>query len=288
MTPPDSLLALAAAALTGVAAALFVHFLKPIWDDLTSRHLAEKIEEMERVYLDPSRIPIYMRLWGIALVALPLVMWLVFGLPLIAVFVAFLLYRMPRGMARMRIRRQRSHLRDQLVSGCTNLANTSRAGLSLPEGFEAVAAESPEPLASELRRVVGEFNRGRPFPEALRESQQRLSLESYTLFTAALLVCMDRGGKITEALDRISQSLQENQRLERKREADTASGRRVVAILAVTPAAFLCILSVLDPDGAMLIFTTLLGQIILSLVAVMDYVSVIWARSILQLDSAAR
>ncbi len=38
-------------------------------------------------------------------------------------------------------------------------------------------------------------------------------------------------GKITDALERISRSLQENQRLERKMEADTASGRKVIIIL---------------------------------------------------------
>lgn len=288
MSPPNLPLALLAVTLTGVATALFVWYLAPVWDQLTSHHLTEQLDQMRRLHIDTSEIPIYMRLWGVALVAGPAVLWVVAEQPLMAVLAAFLIYRAPKAIVRGRIQRQRTALRDQLVSACTNLANTARAGLALPAGFESVGNEAPHPLSAELRRVVFDFKGGRPFADTLRESQHRLNLESYTLLTAALLVCLDRGGKVTEALDRIGHSLQENQRLERKREADTATGRRTVSILALAPFGFLAMFGSFFGEGTKLLFTTLVGQIVLCIVAVLDYVSVIWARSILGLDTAER
>lgn len=286
-TSPDPLLCLACVA-SGVATGVLLWSLRPVWDALTARYVADLTPQLHNLQLDTSWLPVYLRIWGVLLLGVPLLVAVWLEQPLLAVLVAFLLYRAPRTLTRMRIRTQRVRLRDQLVTACVNLANTSRAGLALPQGLETIIPETPVPLAGEFRRIVGEFHRGRPFPQALREVQKRLELEPFSLLTAALLVCLERGGKVTDALDRISKSLLENQRLERKREADTASGRKVVRILALTPPTFLCLFALLDPEGTSLLFTTIPGQMILAVVALLDYVSVRWASALLKSDAAAR
>lgn len=281
-------LAILSSVLVGVAVGMAVHFLKPVYDAMTARYTADLTPRLQQAYVDTSDVPAYMRLWGVALLAVPAVLWLVAGIPILAILAALLIYRLPRMVMRARIRRQRTLIRNQLVSACVNLANTARAGMALPQGLQAIIPETPEPLVSEFRRITGEFEAGRPFPDALRAGQERLRMETFTLFVAAVLVCLERGGKVTDALDRISRSLQENQRLERKREADTASGRRVVLILAMTPIAFLALFTGIDPDGMSPVYTTTAGQMILGIVAVLDYLSVMWAQAILKLDTAAR
>ena len=99
---------------------------------------------------------------------------------------------------------------------------------------------------------------------------------------------MERGGRITEALERISRSLQENQRLERKLEADTESGRKVVVMLAAFPAVFLGLFYFLNPEGTALLFTTILGQVVLVFVIVMVYAAVRWANRILTSGCVAK
>mgnify|MGYP007026956784 CR=1 FL=1 len=46
----------------------------------------------------------------------------------------------------------------------------ARAGLSLAQGIENVAQETPEPLATELHRIVRDYRGGRPLPR--REGAQ--------------------------------------------------------------------------------------------------------------------
>jgi len=272
----------------GVTVALGLYWLLPYLDQLTALYVQDLTPKLKAGYVSTKYLHIYLRIWVIALVVTPVVLMVVLHQWLLGMFVTYLIFILPRGVGQRVINNQRIKMRDQLVRGCINLANCVRAGMTLQQGLEGILPETPEPLASEFRRIVGEFKQGRPFQEAFRDSLNRLLLESYKLFGNAILICLERGGKVTVALDQISKNLLENQRLERKREADTASGQKVVGILAVTPAAFLALFSLLDPSGTSLIFTTILGQIILATVAVLDYFSVRWARSILQLDAGAR
>jgi tight adherence protein B len=266
------------------AAALFVHFARPIWDGIARRHIADLTPAMRDLNMDASKLPAYLRWWGVAMLAAGVLVAVAFGSPLLAIPTIFIIYQAPRFLVRSQIARRRILLRDQMVGACTALANTARAGLALPQGLEAVAPETPEPLAAEFRRTNHDFQRGRPFADCLRDAQKRLNLDGFTLFASAILVCLERGGKVTEALERIGRSLQEHQRLERKLEADTASGRKVVLILAFCPAIFLAGFYLLDPAGTGLIFTTLVGQITLVVVGILVYVSVQWARRILGLN----
>jgi tight adherence protein B len=282
---PEWLLA-AGSLVLALAVALLAWRIQPLWDRVTERTIADLSPAMRDLNLDVSVLPGYLRLWTLALLLTGLLFLLVLRMPLLAVPALILVYRSPRFLLRGRIRKQRIQLRDQLVTACVALANTARAGMALAQGLESIAPETAEPLATELRRINADFQRGRPLADALRATRDRLDLDSFTLFATAILVCLERGGRITEALDRISRSLQENQRLERKLDADTASGRKVLVMLALAPLGFMMLFGMVDPDSTQLLFSTAAGQVILIIVIVLVYLSVRWARSILKLNAA--
>ncbi len=122
------------------------------------------------------------------------------------------------------------------------------------------------------------------WPMRFADGRDRLKLDSFSLFAAALLVSIERGGQITDVLERIDRSLQENQRLERKLQADTESGRQVVFILSIFPFVFLGMFYFLNPDGTFLLFNTLPGQLVLLAIMTLVYVSVRWANRILTVN----
>lgn len=268
-----------------LAAALAAHWLWPMWAGFCRRRFERFLPEWTAVGLDAEQLLAWAQRCAVGLTAALLVSTLVLGMPGLGVLLAIVIVALPALVVRTLIRRRRALLRDQLVSACQGLSNAARAGLSLPQGLEAVSAETPAPLAVDLRRIVSEYQRGRTLADTLQETQQRLRLESFTLFSSAVLICLDRGGRLTDALDRIAASLQDNQRLRRKLEADTASGRKVVLILGLFPFLFLGGFYLLDPESTALIFQTLPGQLVLVLVCVLDAVGVLWARKIMKLDA---
>lgn len=273
----------AASGAAGLAVATGLTALTPLWDAYTRSRVEDLSAGLRAVRMDTAGLPAAMRWWGGALFATAVVL-LILGLPILIPPALFLIFIAPRYWLGALIRRRRTLLRDQMAVAGVALANTARAGLSIAQGLESIVPETPEPLATELRQVVNEFHRGRPLPEALTAAKDRLNLDGFTLFVSAVLACLERGGRVTDALDGISRSLAEAQRLERKIEADTASGRKVVILLSVFPALFLMGFGLIDPEGTSLLFTTVIGQIVLVVVAVLMFLSAKLSQRILNLD----
>ncbi|MEX2092223.1 MAG: type II secretion system F family protein [Pirellulales bacterium] len=255
-----------------------------VWDEVTRRFIADITPQLDSLSIDRSQLSGYFRIWGLSLVAAFVGVAFVLGMPPVALAAVYMVYAAPRIILDFMIRRRRALLRDQMVAATIALANTSRAGLSLAQGLESVGNETPEPLASELRRIVREYKHGRPLAEAIRATKERLMVDSFTLFSAAVLVSLERGGRITDALERISHSLQETQRIERKLEVDTASGKKVVYILTAFPLFFLGMSYLMNPAGTATVFQSLIGQFVLLVVIGLCYFSFRWSQKILAIE----
>jgi tight adherence protein B len=262
---------------------LFAWWNVTLWDRFAEWLVADFTGQMRSVSMDTSNLPLYLRWWGFAMVG-TFIVSLLLGIPLIGLAVVFLIYIAPRYALEYIIARRRSLLRDQMVGASMAMANAARAGLALAQALETISTETPQPLAAEFRHITQDYGRGRPLPDALRDAKDRLVLDGFTLFTSAILTCLDRGGRITDALERISKSLQENQRLERKLEADTATGRKVVILLTVFPVVFLLGFYLMDPSATGILFSTVLGQLVVVAVLALAYGAAHWARKILTIE----
>lgn len=253
------------------------------WLWWAQKYVADLTPRLEELNVPLERLPRYLTLWGLAMLGIA-VLGLILGMIPVALVTLYLLYVAPRLIINALISRRQTLLRNQMVNACVNLANTAKAGLSLPQGLAVVANESPQPLQDELKRIVHQYNAARPLPAVITEAKNRLKLDSFTLFANTILISLERGGRITDALENISKSLEENERLERKISADTASGRRIVVTLAVFPFVYLLLFLFLDYDNTSLLFTQLVGQLTLVAVAVIVYISVRWSNRILNIE----
>lgn len=267
-----------------LAVASLVLISGPAWDHMTKWRFKPLEEEMERLRIDTSRLWFYLRLWGLSLWGIIVVVGWMLHMWILAVTALALAYFAPYFMLKRIVARRRERLRDQMVGTAIGLANAARAGLSLAQAVEGICEDSPDPIRGELRRIVFDWHRGRPLMESIRETQERLDIDAFTLFALAIEASMERGGNVSQALERISFSLSENQRLERKLEADTASGRKLVVILAAFPFVFLGGFYLLDPTGTSLLFETIAGQMILFVVIALVAGSAYWCSKILAIE----
>ncbi len=277
-------LLLFSSALWFAAAYLFARRIGPIWDGVTRKYVADLSPLLRALSFDQQAQDKYLRWWGIAMAATFLFFAIPLQLAIVGLGMTYLVFVAPRYLLQALIAKRRAALRDQMVRCAIALSNTTRAGLSLAEGMAVVAAESPDPLGRELRRIAADYKAGRPLAQALREVQVRLNLESFTLFASAVIICMERGGRVTYALERLGEGLQELQRLERKLEVDTASGRRLALVLGAFPFFFMAGFWVLDAESIGVLFGTVAGQCVLLLMGAIIYGAVVWCLKILQVD----
>lgn len=273
---------LAASACLGLAVACAVDPFVAGWDRLACAWHADLLAAMESLRMDRGHLVGLFRLWGVSVVAVLLVIGVFLGSPILAVPLAAGLVFAPRLWLRQAIESRRTLLRQQLAPAMTGLANTCRSGMPFAQGMKAVAAELAEPLRGEFDLIVNEHRGGRPLARSLEEARRRLGLEPFTLFAATVQTTLDRGGRVTDMLEKLAASLRELDRLERTMDAATASHRQTIFILALFPFFFLVGFLLIHPDGTKLMFTTPLGQVFLLAATGLVCAAVFWSQSLLQ------
>lgn len=271
--------------LMAAAAAIGFIYILPIWDRVARHRLGDLADRFVALGYSASSVRDVMRMWGMAMAAIPFFFWQILGMAPVALLATAGMFVLPPLVGGYLIKRRETLLRDQLVSTTLSLSNAAKAGFNLRDGMALVAEEARPPLAGELKRIVADHDRGCPLVDAIETVQQRLAIESFTLFSVAIRVAVDRGGRLNEALRRISRSLVEHQRLERKMDADTSNGRYSALLMGLFPPFFVVLFHLLDPNSTTLLFTTLLGQVVITVVAILTYIGGRWAAKILTIDA---
>jgi tight adherence protein B len=267
-----------------IATGLSVYVLVPCWDYLAARQMGTLKDSFDRLGADGNKLRLFLRIWGLTFTAVVVVLGWLLRMPPLAVVAAGLLYMAPRHVLDYVVLRRKQVLSDQMVTAAVAIGNAVKAGLSIAQAIENVSRQIPLPLGSELTRIAVQFERGRPLKEAIEEVRHRLRLEAFTLFALAIEAALEHGGRVNESLSRISESLLDNQRLNRKLAAETSSGRQVVFILAAFPAVFGALMLLLDPHSTSLLFMTLAGQCVLAVAVLCVYAGACWAARIMRIS----
>ena len=198
-----------------------------------------------------------------------------------AVLIAAFLVSAPWYLLRRMAQRRREKIEDQLADAMVTLANAVRAGLSLAQSLEILASQCPKPINTEFHQIVAEYKLGRPLERTLIEAKNRLRSENFALFAAALMATHESGGRLNETVERIAESVLELQRLERKVQSETAQARKSAVYMAMAPAFILAVYWFVDPINTTLLFTKMVGQVLLATALVLNVIAYLWARVIL-------
>lgn len=245
---------------------------------IVERDLSEKLRRMR---VSTRNLHGYLVGWLIAIGAGFGGLWLVLDSLIFAVILAALLLATPWYIVRRLAERWRQKIEDQMADAMVSLASAIKAGLSLAQSLEILAAQCPRPISAEFQQMVGEYKMGKPMERTLVETKQRLRSENFALFAAAMLASHESGGRLNETVERIAQSILELQRLERKVKSETAQARKSAVYMAIAPLLILTVYYFVDPINTTLLFTTVPGQAILGLAFVFDVIAYLWARVIL-------
>ena len=176
---------------------------------------------------------------------------------------------------------RKQKIEDQLADAMVMFSSGVRAGLSLAQSLELLAIDCPRPIRQEFSQIVGEYRLGKPLERTLNEAKARLRSENFILFAAALLASRESGGRLNETVERISKSVLEMQRLDRKVKSETAQARKSAVYMAIVPPLILVAYAWLDPNNVRLLFVTVPGQILLSIAVLLNVAAYLWAMKIL-------
>jgi tight adherence protein B len=183
-------------------------------------------------------------------------------------------YMRPQRMERM------EKFEAQLIDALELMANSVKSGQTLIQAIDTVSKHMLPPISQEFGLMVKEYDFGVPLDQVILNARQRLKSKNLTLATSALIVSREKGGNLPETLRKIADSIREIHRLEEKIKTSTAEGRKSARTMAFMPFVLGFMLYIMDPASFSLLFTDLLGNLILLIALVLIGVGFYWIKKI--------
>ena len=183
------------------------------------------------------------------------------------------------------MRQQRlDRFNEQLPDGLGILGTSARAGLSLTQAVEQVSEQASGPLAQEFNMIMQEVRLGADLGKAIEAARDRIGSRTFRLVSTAIQLNREKGGNLPEALDTMSNSLQEIWRLEQKLITASAEGRKAVWWISGMPIFIFFFVSATQPSLVNLLVSSIWGMALLLLAVLLYGSGLFWLLRILRSD----
>jgi tight adherence protein B len=179
--------------------------------------------------------------------------------------------------------REKRKFESQLPDTLTLLATSLRAGYSLLQAIEAVAAEAPNPTAREFSRSVAESRLGLSVPDALDGIVERTQSEDFEWAVMAIEIQREVGGNLAEVLQTVADTMLARNRLKGEIRALTAEGRISAAVLGSLPFALGVFLWFTNRDYLQPLIDSTFGRIAIVIGLLLMGAGVFWLKKIVDI-----
>lgn len=203
--------------------------------------------------------------------------------PFLAVLCALAVPFAAQFYLKQRAAKRRSRFDEQLGDTLHLLTGGLRAGHSILRSIDAAAAESPSPTAQEMRRIVTETSLGRDLLSALNDTAERMQSEDFVWIAQAIQINREVGGNLAEVLDQVNETIRERSEIKGHIKALAAEGKFSAYILMAMPVAIIAMLMVISPGYMDVMFTEVLGWILIGASVVFMTVGALWLHKIVDL-----
>ena len=215
---------------------------------------------------------------------LGLLMMLVTRQPLHALPVAAAGASMPWVLLHRKAVARSTRLNAQVVDMVELLASSLKSGFGVVQSLDLAAREQPEPMSSELRRVVREIHLGSNTEESLERFARRAGDADLTLVMTAVLVQRRVGGDLAEVLLNLAGTIRDRIRVRGEVRALTAQARMSAWVVGMLPVALSGALFVLAPAHIALLFTDPVGRLMAVAAALLEVVGFWMVQRVSQID----
>jgi tight adherence protein B len=257
--------------------------------DLTSRVAAhggslEKVETLLEQANLPLRPAEAMFFYGAGVVLIGLLAVLGAPNPMVGIAAAGLVAAAPVVLVRTLRNRRLKAFEAQLPDTLNLLAGSLRAGYSFLQCVEAVAEETTDPMARELRRVLAEARLGRPVEDALSEAAARMHSRDFEWAVMAIRIQREVGGNLAELLTTVSDTMTQRARMHGEVKALTAEGRLSGVIMGLLPVGLALFMFTAAPEYIRLLFSSAIGWAMVGTSTLMAVAGVAWIQRIVKVE----
>lgn len=145
-----------------------------------------------------------------------------------------------------------------------SLARALRAGYPVSAAFDVVANEAAMPVSAELKKVSAEAHLGVGWQRALENLGQRVPLLEVNLFGAAVVLHSRTGGKLSEVIAGVAETMRESLALQGEVRSLAAHGKLTGAILTMLPIGIAAMMMFVSPSYMLVLYNHPLGKTLIA------------------------
>jgi tight adherence protein B len=144
-------------------------------------------------------------------------------------------FMIPRIVIKKKGSRRAAAFENRLAEMLDLLVGSLRAGQGLLQAIESASSVQPEPMRTEMLRVVGQVNMGTSISDAMESLTTRFDSRDVDLLAAAIAINRETGGNLTEVLERLAKTVRQRRDVRAEAKALTAAPRATSYFLLVIP-----------------------------------------------------
>lgn len=213
--------------------------------------------------------------------ALAIVLGLIAGSLGLGLLLAVIAPVAPHVVVRSRISSRRKKFDAQLGDSLHLLSGGLRAGHSILRAIDAAAAESPEPTAQQMRRIVQETALGRDLLASLEDTATNMASQDFLWVAQAIQINREVGGNLADVLDQVNETIRERSEIKGHISALAAEGKMSAYILMALPVGIVVMLMMVNPEYMTPMFTSPLGWGMIAASAILMTIGGLWLRKII-------
>ena len=180
--------------------------------------------------------------------------------------------------------REKRRFEDQLPDTLTLMSTSLRAGYSLLQATEAVAAEAPNPTAREFGRAIAEARLGVTVTDALNGVVERTQSKDFEWAVMAIDIQREVGGNLAEVLQTVADTMRARNRLKGEIRALTAEGRISAFVLGALPFLLFAFLWFTNQEYLLPLLESTFGRIAIGVGLLLMGAGIYWLKRIVDIE----
>ena len=173
-------------------------------------------------------------------------------------------------------------IESDFIAAITIMNNSFKSGRSIIQSIDTVAEELKGYVGEEFKRMSLELLYGLEIDVVFERFSKRIGLEEANYLTASLTILNKTGGDIIKVFNSIERNMFDKRKLKLELSSLTSGSRIVVATLLGMPFFFALVISMINKEYFVPLFTTQIGRILLIFMIIYYIIFVVVVRKIMK------
>lgn len=172
----------------------------------------------------------------------------------------------------------------QLGDSLMIISNSLRGGFTFEQTLASISKDLPDPIGTEFQKIVREVELGEKLEKTMEDVAKKMESDDMELMNTAVAIQRQVGGNLADVLDNIGDTIRERIILKKNIKTLTSQGEISGKIIAALPIVLIVMISLVNREYMMPLFTTPLGYVLLGVSVFLEIVGYVMIKKLINIE----